>query len=88
MENVDYKLYDSGSIITVQPMHTGADAFLRDVISEESTWFGTALAVEPRYISDLVNGLRKAGYIVDDVDYPCEEEDFDFDDPVFDAVAW
>lgn len=57
----DITITDHGSIILVTPITDQAKAWVDDNVSEESQWFGNSLVVEPRYISNLVDGMSDAG---------------------------
>ena len=46
-----------GTITLVRPMTPEAKTWLKENTGPESTWWGGALAVEPRYVANLVEGL-------------------------------
>ena len=50
------------TVFLLTPDNLEADGFLRALVSGEATWLGRSLAVEHRYIADLVNGLGDAGW--------------------------
>jgi hypothetical protein len=56
----DFKLEDHGSIWLVRPLSDAATAWL--VENTNGTWWGGALAVEPRFVSDLVDGMASDGF--------------------------
>lgn len=39
--------------------------WLIDNVGDEALFWGDALVVEPRYVSDLVAGLTEAGFVVE-----------------------
>lgn len=47
-----------GSIVLVTPLTDRAREWIAENVSGETTWLGDALAVEPRYAYDLVDGMR------------------------------
>lgn len=51
------------SIILVRPLTERARRWL--VKHTDGTWFGGALAVEPRYVEDLADGMRGAGLVLE-----------------------
>jgi len=50
--------FDGSKLYLVRPATAEARAFLEELVSPDSTWFGGALVVEDHYIADLVDGLR------------------------------
>lgn len=60
----DFEVTWHGSLVLVTPATPEADAHLRAHVDAEAQWFGGALAVEPRFLDDLVAGLQDAGYTV------------------------
>ena len=48
------------TVYLVDPKTDEADVWLRN--HTDGVWMGTALAVEHRYIEDLVGGLEEAGF--------------------------
>lgn len=61
----DYSVENHGSLFLIRANSTSAYQHLSEHVSDEAQWLGTALAVEPRYIVNLVEGLRAEGYEVD-----------------------
>jgi len=60
----DFTFQNHGSIWLVAPEHNGARAHLAAHVGDEAQWFGGALAVEPRYVPDLIDNLIHAGFRV------------------------
>lgn len=60
----DVMIVNHGSLYLFEPTTVKAQEWLRENVSEDSQWFGDALAVEPRYASDLANALIAEGFIV------------------------
>lgn len=52
---VDAKVENHGSIFLVRPETSTAREWLDE--HTDGTWFGGALAVEPRYVEALVDGM-------------------------------
>ena len=59
----DARVENHGTIFLVRPLTESALGWLTE--HTDGTWFGNALAVEHRYVSDLVVGLRDAGFNVE-----------------------
>lgn len=60
----DYIVTNHGSIFLVEPRNDDARSHLVEHVSDEAQWFGRMLAVEPRYVDNLIEGLRNEGYEV------------------------
>jgi hypothetical protein len=61
LSEADVVVEDHGSICLVRHRSAAGRAWLDANVSEEATWFGGALAVEPRYLFNLVEGMRADG---------------------------
>lgn len=69
---VDFRCECHGSVWLVYPMNPRAHRHLVEHVGPDATWFGdarvwtatAALAVEPRYIEQLVVALKDAGFTV------------------------
>ena len=48
----------------VEPLTPAAEEWLAENIGEESTWWGNSLAVEHRYIEDLLEGMAGDGLTI------------------------
>ena len=59
----DARIEDHGSIFLVRPLTDCALGWLRE--HTDGTWFGNALAVEHRFVADVVAGMRGAGFAVE-----------------------
>lgn len=53
-----------GSIYTVTPMTDAAREWIDEYVTGEQQWLGRSLAVEHRYIADLVAGMQSCGLTV------------------------
>lgn len=62
--NADFHVTGHGGLYLVQPLTEAASLWLEEHIGEEAQWFGSALAVEHRYIRPLVEGIVNDGYAV------------------------
>jgi len=63
----DFTVENHGTIFLVRPLTAEARAWLdSNVVAEPYQWFGPALAVEHRYIENLVEGMTAEGFEVDD----------------------
>jgi hypothetical protein len=60
---LDARIEGHGSVILVAPLTDGARDWLEE--NTDGTWFGGALAVEPRYVLNLVAAMREHGFTVE-----------------------
>jgi hypothetical protein len=60
----DYTFENHFSIWLVRSNTTDAQEHLESHVSADATWFGDALVVEPRYVSDLAVQLGEDGFTV------------------------
>lgn len=64
-DEVDICITQHGSITLVVPLTPEAEAWIEENVAGETTWFGDALVVEPRYLPRLVDGMASAGLLID-----------------------
>ena len=57
----DVMVEPHGSIVLVRPATDAGEAWLRENVQEDAQWWGAALVVEPRYLDNLLDGIRAAG---------------------------
>lgn len=60
----DFEVYGGGTVYMVSPLNATAKEFLYARLGEEAQFLGEAVAVEHRYIADLVTSLRSEGFLV------------------------
>jgi hypothetical protein len=65
MDNPDFIIENHGSVFLVRPTNEGAVQHLRENVQGDASWFGDALAVEHRFIENLVAQLREEGWTVE-----------------------
>lgn len=58
----DVQIEEHGSIVLIRPSNDNVKLFLQQVT--DGPWFGGALACEPRFVGEVVNGLLEAGFSV------------------------
>lgn len=63
---MDYKATNYGSLWLIEPLTPQATEWLNEHLGEDAQRYGNAVAVEPRYVSGLVERLRAEGF---DVEY-------------------
>ncbi len=63
-EHRDVDLARHGSIDLLTPLTPQAQTWMDENISNDAQWFGSALAVEPRYAPDIVQGMIDDGLAV------------------------
>lgn len=59
-----YTVAHHGSLALLTPRTPAARVNLADGLSDEAQWFGAGVAVEPRYLADLVGRLQADGWVV------------------------
>jgi hypothetical protein len=64
MKRRDVDLALHGSIDLLTPLTPEAQAWVKENIPDDAQWFGGALAVEPRYAPDIVQGMIDDGLAV------------------------
>ena len=63
--NPDVTWSDHGSITLVTPHTEAAREWIDEFIQEDPQWYGRSLVVEPRYLDDLLEGMRGDGLVVE-----------------------
>ena len=59
--HVDFHLYGHGSISILAPISQAAKDWVADHIPDDAQWFGHGIAIEHRYVHDIVEGLQADG---------------------------
>ena len=60
----DATVENHGSLALVRPHTRAARDWIRDNVEDTAHYFGAALAVEPRYVASLVEGMTAAGLVI------------------------
>jgi hypothetical protein len=60
---VDIRIEDGVSVFLFRPFNDLALEWLQST-EKEAQWFGGAMAVEPRYVFALIQGLKESGFVV------------------------
>jgi len=60
----DAEVSGGGTIFLVRPLTDAAREWIEENVSNESQWFGQSLAVEHRYVGDLITGMQADGLTV------------------------
>ena len=60
----DFIVENHGSIFLLRPVSAAASDWVSEHIPEDAQWFGDAVAVEHRYIGDIVRGIQNDGFMV------------------------
>jgi len=55
------RVTNHGSIVLLNPLDVSATEWLNTHIAEDAQWFGGAVAVEPRYVMDILIGAAEDG---------------------------
>jgi len=64
MTNADYQVSGGGSLFIITPLNDAAKENLESGLSDEAQFWAGGVAVEHRYIGDLVEQLRGEGWVV------------------------
>jgi hypothetical protein len=63
MSEPDFSIEYHGTVTLVRALSKACRSWIKANVQEEPwQWFGSALAVEPRYLDALVAGLEEAGF--------------------------
>lgn len=57
----DLEVHDQGSIVLLTPTTDTGREWLTNAVDDEAQWFGPSLAVERRYVEDIVTGAVNDG---------------------------
>ena len=57
----DIRVENHGSIILLRPLTPAGSGWLDENIGPDAPSFGLAIACEPRYVSDIIDGARADG---------------------------
>jgi hypothetical protein len=60
----DFEVENHFSLYLLRPLTTEAWDWIEEHLSTDCNWFANAVAVEHRYIADIVNGIRADGLSV------------------------
>lgn len=61
---LDVSLENHGSIVLLRPLTDAAKLWISEKVSGDALWFGGAVAVEPRFVGPIVEGLENDGLVV------------------------
>jgi hypothetical protein len=62
---MDVQFSDHGSIWLARPLTRAGKAWIEDKVSDDAMWYGAALAIEARYVGDIVDGMAEDGLKVE-----------------------
>ena len=57
----DFQLTDRGSICVLRPMNDEAREWIDFNVDPDAQWFGRGVVIEPRYVSDIAEGIVSDG---------------------------
>lgn len=64
MTSTDFSVTGGGSLYILTPLTPAATDWCDEHLPEDATMWGKGYAVEHRYISDIVEGIRNDGLVV------------------------
>ena len=62
----DFEFYDHGSIVILVPLSEEAHDWVDDNLGEDVLWYGRGIAIEPRYVGDILEGITGDGLTVEE----------------------
>jgi hypothetical protein len=62
--NPDYEVSGGGTVYIVTPLNPAAQQNLESGVGSDAQWWAGGVAVEHRFISDLVDQLREEGWAI------------------------
>ncbi len=62
----DFTLYDGGSVLLLKAVTEDAKEWEREHLPEEAQRLGDAVAIERRYIADIVEGILAYGLNIEE----------------------
>lgn len=60
---VDFRIEDHGSVWLFRPLSSDAAKWLKETTPDDAQFLGEALAVEPRYMVDVMSAAAAAGLV-------------------------
>jgi hypothetical protein len=57
----DFLIENHGSVVLLQPLTIAAEDWLTEHTPEDAQHWGTSIVIEPRYVSDILNGIELDG---------------------------
>ncbi len=57
----DFRVRNEGSLVLLEPLSNNAFAWVAAHLPDNVQYFGNSIAVEPRYISDILVGIQNDG---------------------------
>ncbi len=64
-EYLDIVVENHGSIVLLQPLTEAGHFWLDHHLPYDAQKWGSAYAVEPRYVQDIIDGMENDGLVVD-----------------------
>lgn len=61
----DIAVENHGSLLLVEPLTEAAADWIEQNVQDEAQFWGHKLVVEPRYLHDLLYGIRDAGLLIE-----------------------
>jgi hypothetical protein len=61
---LDVLIEDHGTIVLLRPVSSDAFAWQRNKLASDAQYFGNAAVVEPRYVGEILDGMKRDGLAV------------------------
>jgi hypothetical protein len=65
---IDFTAVNHGSIVMLHTHTCEAEVWAREHLPEDALRYGRAVVIEPRYIADIVAGIRGDGMLINFID--------------------
>ena len=62
----DFFLSDQGSLAILVPLSEEAHDWIDENLGEGAIWYGRGIAIEPRYVGGLLEGITSDGLTVEE----------------------
>lgn len=59
---MDFDVVNGGSVFLLILVSEGAKAWVEEYLPDDAPSFGNGIAVEARYIGEILNGIQEAGF--------------------------
>jgi hypothetical protein len=60
----DFAVHNEGSIFLLEPLSDDAQNWIEEHIPGDAQYFGNSVAIEHRYVIDVIDGIHADGYTI------------------------
>ena len=62
----DFELHNHGTVAILVPLSEEAHDWIDENLGEGAIWYGRGIAIEPRYVGGLLEGITSDGLTVEE----------------------